>query len=103
MGSISLLFPHQLFEEHPALSKARETWLIEEPLFFTQFRFHKLKLVYHRATMKAYAQQLIKTGYKVRYIEFHEATTGQLFEALIKEKISEVFLVDPTDYLLERR
>ena len=103
MGAISLLFPHQLFENHPVLSRERETWLIEEPLFFTQFRFHKLKLAYHRATMKAYSQQLMKAGYKVRYIEYHKATTAYLFEIIKREEITEIFIVDPTDYLLERR
>ena len=32
--------------------------LIEEPRYFTDFRFHKLKLVYHRVTMQSYEKEL---------------------------------------------
>ncbi|MGD9715270.1 MAG: cryptochrome/photolyase family protein, partial [Thermomicrobiales bacterium] len=28
--------------------------LIEEPLFFTQYRFHRQKLILHRATMMGF-------------------------------------------------
>ena len=35
-------------------------YLIEEPLYFTDFKFHKLKLAYHRASMKCYESMLIK-------------------------------------------
>ena len=58
MSAISLVFPHQLFEKPPALDKARSVYLIEEFLFFKQYNFHKQKLVFHRASMKAYQQFL---------------------------------------------
>ena len=31
---ISLVYPHQLFAEHPALESGRPVALIEDPLFF---------------------------------------------------------------------
>lgn len=45
MKDAVLIFPHQLFEYHPAVSKDRIIYLIEEFLFFKQYRFHKQKLV----------------------------------------------------------
>jgi len=59
-AEISLLFPHQLFEKNKALATGREVYLIEEFLFFNQYAFHQQKLVLHRASMKAYADLLIK-------------------------------------------
>lgn len=39
--SIRLVFPNQLFEEHPALDSDRVVYQVEEPLFFKQYKFHK--------------------------------------------------------------
>ena len=54
MENALLIFPHQLFESHPALEKNRDVFLVEEYLFFRQYNFHKQKLVFHRASMKFY-------------------------------------------------
>jgi deoxyribodipyrimidine photolyase-related protein len=103
--SVSIVFPHQLFEFHPALEKGREVWLIEEPLFFTQFNFHAQKLIYHRATMRRYYDRLLAFGYRVRYIESRsdEATTEIWMKILKDTNVHRVYLVDPVDYLLKRR
>ena len=37
--STGIIFPHQLFEENPLLSKCTTFYLVEEWLFFKQFRF----------------------------------------------------------------
>jgi deoxyribodipyrimidine photolyase-related protein len=60
---ITWVYPHQLFAKHPAVSKEREIWLIEEPLFFGNdprwpAAMHQQKLMLHRASMKAYAAEL---------------------------------------------
>ncbi len=34
MKSATLIFPHQLFEDHPAIEKGRSIYLAEDPLFF---------------------------------------------------------------------
>ena len=46
-----LIYPHQLFENNSLLKKGRKVFLIEELLLFTQYTFHKQKLVFHRASM----------------------------------------------------
>lgn len=72
MNSCTLIFPHQLFRHHPALDKKRPVWLVEEHLFFRQYRFHQQKIMFHRASMKAYAHFLDSEGYQVNYIDSHD-------------------------------
>lgn len=63
----SLIFPHQLFADTTIWED--ECYLIEEALFFTQYPFHKQKLVLHRASMRAYSECLCSVGKTVHYIE----------------------------------
>ena len=72
MNSCTLIFPHQLFRLHPALDKKRAVWLVEEFLFFRQYRFHQQKIMFHRASMKAYARILMNEGYEVNYIDHND-------------------------------
>ncbi|MFN5937695.1 MAG: cryptochrome/photolyase family protein, partial [Sphingobacteriales bacterium] len=69
MASATLIFPHQLFEQHPALVEGDPVFLLEEYLFFKLYPFHKKKLILHRASMKAYQLFLEKKGFRVEYIE----------------------------------
>ena len=45
MDEVALVFPHQLFDLHPAFSEDRSIFLIEEPIFFQgktgRMKFHK--------------------------------------------------------------
>ena len=87
-----LIFPHQLFNNLDHLNKNDKIYLIEEPRFFTDFNFHKLKLAYHRATMKKYYDFLKKKKYNVLYIEFNQVTNT--FYKSIKNNISMIFVND---------
>jgi len=60
-----LVFPHQLFDQLP--EGVETVAVMEEPLFFKQYEFHKQKLVFHRATMRCYADGLRQSGLEVRY------------------------------------
>lgn len=105
MASVTLLFPHQLFEENLAIRKENEVYIIEEHLFFKQYKFHKQKIAFHRASMKSYADQLIKNGYTVNYIEANNQLADiRNFKTEIKAKnIESITIIDPTDNYLERR
>lgn len=105
MSTISLLFPHQLFEKNPALKTGQPVWMLEENLFFKQYNFHKQKLVFHRASMKAYASFLQHHGYTVTYIEAHErnADVRNLLPYLKEQGITEIQYSDVTDYWLQQR
>ena len=52
--------------------KINKIILIEESRYFTDFRFHKLKLVYHRASMKKYESELNKLKIETEYIDFNK-------------------------------
>ena len=75
----AIVYPHQLFGEfHGDASEfamSEPQWLngiscvflVEDPLFFRQYRFHRQKLLLHRASMMRYAEQLIRIWKKVTY------------------------------------
>ncbi|MFQ3648478.1 MAG: cryptochrome/photolyase family protein [Anaerolineae bacterium] len=106
MTQAALIYPHQLFAQHPALSTERLVVLVEDPLFFGDphypARFHRMKLALHRASMKRYAAEALRE-YRVRYVEYAEAATGRLLGALAAEGIRELFIADPVDFMLEKR
>jgi deoxyribodipyrimidine photolyase-related protein len=68
----ALIYRHQLFPEHPALSGADVCVLVEEPLLLTQYRFHRQKLILHRASMQHFADRLRRQKRQVRYVECGE-------------------------------
>lgn len=91
MKAITIIFPHQLFADHPALNKERPVYLIELAYFFTRYTFHKHKLILHRASMQEYAQSLIKQGYDVTYFDHQEIPTiTSLAKMLSKSKVTEL-------------
>jgi deoxyribodipyrimidine photolyase-like uncharacterized protein len=65
MTAVTLIFPHQLFANHPCIVRGQDVYLIEECLFFKQYRFHQQKLVLHRVSMKKYAELLDQLNVKV--------------------------------------
>ena len=65
---VQLVFPHQLFKPAPFPLTDAPIYLIEEHLFFTQYAFHKQKIAFHRASMKAYQTELEINGAPAHYI-----------------------------------
>lgn len=105
MKSATLIFPHQLFEDHPALSKGSQVFLIEEHLFFKQYNFHKQKLRFHRASMKFYEQHLRSQGFTVEYIESIDARSDirKLIPEIKKSGVEEIALCEVADNWLDKR
>lgn len=105
MREIILVFPHQLYRQHPALKGGREIIIIEEWLYFRQYAFHKQKLILHRASMKFYQQYLVSLGHKVRYIESTQAVSDirQLIPELAGKGVKQIHYADTTDNWLEKR
>jgi len=105
MSSAILIFPHQLFSDHPALHEKKPVYLIEEYLFFRQYRFHRQKILLHRASMKHYAFILSKKGLDVQYVESlsKQSDIRHLIPFLAKKGIKSLQLVDPSDDWLLRR
>ena len=67
--SVDIIFPHQLFENSNLTKNSNPKFLVEEEMFFDQYRFHKQKLLFHRMSMKNYEKYLVSKGFKVTYIE----------------------------------
>ncbi len=55
---IFIILPTQLFEDNNYLSEMDMIIIIEEPFYFTSKKFHKQKLVLHRASMKYYYEKI---------------------------------------------
>lgn len=91
------IYPHQLFEEIETLKEFDIVFLIEEPLFFSEFPFHKQKLILHRASMKAYEQYLISHKVHVDYVEHNQTIPLKL------NPIKEIAVYDVTDDWLCQR
>lgn len=94
MKEALLILPNQLFKQHPGIAKGRKVFLVEHTRYFTDFRFHKKKLILHRASMKAYAKTLPSSVYLER------CSTKQLFAELKKSKVEALFVADPIDHPL---
>lgn len=103
MKCATLIFPHQLFENHPGIEKGRSIYLAEDPLFFGNdthhpVAFHKQKLVLHRASMEAYSDELRKLGFDVTCIPH-----AQKFQSALPEDIRELHLAEVHDFILQKR
>jgi deoxyribodipyrimidine photolyase-related protein len=104
MDEAVAVYPNQLFQDHPGFAEGRPVYLVEEERFFTDFRYHRKKILLHRASMKAYEDLLARRGHQVRGIPLsHRPTTDSLFSALRQDGIMELHLVDVCDAELERR
>lgn len=102
---VSLVFPHQLFNNNPAISRGRTVVMFQDPLFFTQYNFLRQKLIFHRASMKAYAGALDDQGILVKYFDGTDKvkSTAELFAHFSEISINAVHTCEPDDYLLKRR
>jgi len=102
---IFLLFPHQLYEQVDLLESYDQLFLIEEYLYFKQYRFHQQKILLHRASMKYYESYLLSKGFKVTYIDAESEFSDirnlpTLFE---QQAIECIDYYDPTDNWLSKR
>lgn len=108
-----LILPNQLFDVHPGVELGpQRIVLFEHSLFFGDqhhpAQFHKQKLWLHRATMKRYESSLRSRGFEIQYIE-HRPDTYQTTADLLQfikgsfGKGEELCVVQPTDFLVEKR
>ncbi|WP_298300837.1 cryptochrome/photolyase family protein [Hydrotalea sp.] len=105
LKSAFIVFPHQLFQNIEILQRADNVYLVEEFLFFNQYKFHKQKLVFHRASMKFYESYLKLNKIKVTYIEAWEANNSvqNLIQHLLKLSITQIHYYEVSDNWLNKR
>lgn len=98
-----ILFPNQLFELGLLPKEVQHVYLIEHPNFFAhpnpEIRYHKQKLILHRASMQTYKDMLQKHGLQVDYIDF-SLNSSTLADTLTKQGIKECLVFDPVDELI---
>ncbi len=102
MKTANLVFPHQLFKDSPLEEVSGVFYLVEERLFFTQYKFHKQKIAFHRASMKFYESYLHGKHKKTDYID---ATSDhhdirKLIDQLAKHGVNQIHYIDVTDKYL---
>jgi len=100
-----LVFPNQLFKDSNLISSDNHIFLVEEYLFFKQYKFHKQKISFHRATMKFYEDYLKSQGMRVSYIDSndHNSNILNLLDMLKSQGFNIIEIYDPVDYLLNKR
>ena len=101
----TLIFPHQLFENISNLDSETPIYLIEEFLFFKQYKFHKQKIALHRASMKCYEDYLQSKKLKVHYVATSSPLSDirKLIVHLNEQNINQLNYIDVADYWLQKR
>lgn len=104
MAEASVIYPHQLFKNHPGLALGRAVFLVEEPLLLTEHPTHRQKLLLHRLSMQAYERVLKAEGYQVTLLPIAALEGSHTTFKLLKEQgYTTLHIVDTTDYWLEKR
>ena len=99
----SIILPNQLFKDLTELKEknVKTIYLIEHPVYFTKYKFHPLKLIFHRATMKYYYDYLTKF-LPVKYIDFTKIKTDKDYNTIFNSYENN-FIFDPVDTYLESK
>lgn len=103
MTDITLIFPDQLFLNHPSIASGRQIYLVEEFLFYKVQPFHKQRLVLLRSAMRKYAEMLRKNQNEVIYISSKDLShRGNLFDILGKKRIKNIHVAEFADEWLDQ-
>jgi deoxyribodipyrimidine photolyase-related protein len=108
MTILLILFPNQLFEtkyidkiiNYSDDNTSKNKYLIilwEHEYFFTKFKYHKMKLLFHRSTMQCYYDKLSK-NYNIEYIEnITKNPEKKIIDLIKKHKIDEIRVFNPIE------
>ena len=97
---ITIIYPNQLFKNHPAISKDRTIFIVRHPSFFSRnYKFHKQKLLLHFLSTDEYESLLSSQGYKCKIIEVDEYEN---FKKFITKKVSAIHFCEFTDINLTK-
>ena len=99
---VSLIFPNHIYEFNPCITTNRKIVIIEDHLFFTSYKFHKQKLVLHRASMMFYKEYMEKYGFEVEYYNYNSfENLDSIFKQFSQKGIKKIHHVETVDYRLE--
>ena len=104
----TFVFPNQLFDSSPAISRDKKIFIISDPLFFKDNKypvsFHKSKILLHLLSINSYNKELLEKGYESQVIDYDQLHSIAYLESIIKENdISEVHYCNPVDYEINER
>jgi deoxyribodipyrimidine photolyase-related protein len=103
MHEATIIYPHQLFTDSPAVAPNRVLYLVEEPLLLTHNPIHRQKLLFHKLSLDAYERDLRAAGYAITRLTIAEhPTTKDVFARLTKDGVERMHVVDTTDNYLEQ-
>lgn len=91
-----IIFPVTLFEDTSALEGYDTIYIVEDSVYFQLYKFHKLKLALHIASMNSYAEYLKSLSYNVEYI------TNQYADELYA-KLESATAYDPVDHGVRKK
>jgi deoxyribodipyrimidine photolyase-related protein len=100
--NVAVVYPNQLFKDHPALKICDLFILVEDPLFFRQYPFHKQKLAFHRASMKAYAAYLQQREKEVVYLDSEQIKKSIDLINFIPSSANGIYCVEVDDNYLSK-
>ena len=99
--NLFIVFPVHLFKDITILKNYDIVMLIEEPIYFTDFNFHKAKLVLHRSTMNYYHDYLSNHNIKTLYTNFYSIKKD--FYKNLSSKYNSITFYEPYDFKLENK
>ena len=104
----TLVFPNQLFENHPAISRSRKSFVVQDPLFFYDssygIRFHKQKILLHLMSTQTYNSELNRKGIDSTLVTFDQLNGRDYLLNFLKDNlISEIYLCHVVDFELNKR
>ena len=109
MKKIFLIFPNQLFKIKKQFIDIKYIALIQDSLFFgsdTEWKqkFHSQKVIFHKATMDYYKEELKKQGHNVIYVKHKMNTrTEDNLNYLFKKGFDYFITYEAFDWSLEKR
>lgn len=103
MKNAILIFPNSLFEHGQIINEYGATsdiFMIEHPVYFTLYSYHKLKLILHRSSMKYYADYVLDVWKKrVKYINVDSYKSS--IKSICK-KYDQLIYYNPTEIIIEQ-
>jgi deoxyribodipyrimidine photolyase-related protein len=99
----SVIYPHQLFKDSPAIAPSRKIYLVEEPLLLTHNPIHRQRLLLHKLSLDAYQTSLEATGHSVIRLTIAEhPQSADVFFRLKNDGVTRVHIVDTVNTYLEK-
>lgn len=101
------LFPLEVIKNTIEEQNLKSIVIYEHPHFFVEYRYHRLKLLYHRLSCKLYFAKLKELKCTIRYIEYNMTLPNQnwcLFDPCnhgIRKQFSHCKIIPSPQFLVE--